>query len=57
MKYSPSKKRNFSKDQEVKLVDIITNRTPEEVGFKNRCNWTIVLVQEYIKNTFITKCQ
>lgn len=39
----------------IKLIDIITNYTPEEVGFKNRCNWTIALVQEYIQNTFNVK--
>ena len=26
--------------------------TPEEVGFKNRCNWTIALVQESIQKKF-----
>lgn len=30
----------------------ITTHTPEEVGFKNRCNWTIALVQEYIQKKF-----
>ena len=55
MKYSPGKKRKLSKEQEVKLVDIITNHTPEEVGFKNRCNWTIALVQEYIHRIFNVK--
>ena len=52
MKYSPGKKRKLSKEQEVELVDIITTHTPEEVGFKNRCNWTIALVQEYIHKKF-----
>ena len=52
MKYSPGKKRKLSKEQEIELVNIITTYTPEEVGFKNRCNWTIALVQEYIKNKF-----
>lgn len=52
MKYSPGKKRKLSKEQEVELVNIITTHTPEEVGFKNRCNWTIALVQEYIQKKF-----
>jgi len=52
MKYSPGKKRKLSPEQEVKLVDIITNHTPEEVGFVNRCNWTIALTQEYIRDNF-----
>lgn len=52
MKYSPGKKRKLSKEQEVELVNIITTHTPEEVGFKNRCNWTIALVQKYIKKKF-----
>ena len=55
MKYSHGKKRKLSKEQEVKLVDIITNHTPEEVGFKNRCNWIITLVKEYIQKTFNVK--
>ena len=56
MKYSPGKKRKLSKEQEIELVNTITTHTPEEVGFKNRCNWTIALVQEYIKIDCQYKC-
>ncbi len=38
MKYSSGKKRKLSKEQQIELVNIITTHTPEDVGFKNRCN-------------------
>lgn len=52
MRYSPGKKRKLTPEQENKLFDVIVNHTPEDVGFVSKCNWTIALVQEYIKKEF-----
>lgn len=46
------KKRKLSLEQEDELRNVITENLPEDVGFENRCNWTIELVKDYIKNKF-----
>ncbi|MGL6107081.1 IS630 family transposase [Romboutsia sp.] len=45
-------KRKLSPEQEENIKKVITEKIPEEVGFENRCNWTIALVKEYIKDKF-----
>lgn len=53
MKYDNcGSERKLSPIQEKELLDIISNHTPNEVGFINRYNWTIALVKEYIKNKY-----
>nr|WP_315080673.1 winged helix-turn-helix domain-containing protein [uncultured Clostridium sp.] len=44
--------RKLSTEQEQKLVDVITNNTPDEVGFESRKNWTIKLVQKWVLSNF-----
>ena len=34
------------------LAETITTQTPDQVGFPNRKNWYINIVQQWIKNTF-----
>ena len=52
MKRSPGAPRLLTKEQEVMLAEIITTQTPDQVGFPNRKNWYINIVQQWIKNTF-----
>lgn len=53
MKYDNcGSERKLSSSQENELLDVISNHTPNEVGFLNKSNWTIALVREYIKNTY-----
>jgi len=52
MKRSPGAPRLLTKEQELILVEIITTKTPDEVGFPNRKNWYINIVQQLLKNTF-----
>ena len=37
IKYSPGAPRKMNPQQELELVDIITNNIPEDVGFESRC--------------------
>ena len=52
MKKSSGAPRKLNSEQEKNLINIITNNTPDEVGFKSRKNWTIQLAQAWVLNTF-----
>lgn len=52
IKYSPGAPRKMKPEQESRLVEIITNNIPEQLGFGNLCNWTIAIIQQLIKNEF-----
>lgn len=45
---SCGKKRRINTEQEKLLVDIITTKTPDEVGFESRKNWTIELIRQWV---------
>lgn len=47
MKYSPGAPKKLSKEQEYKMVEVITNSTPDEVGFESRKNWTLYIIREW----------
>jgi putative transposase len=51
-KLSPGAPRLLTPEQEKELELIITTKTPDEVGFPNRKNWYINIVQEWVKNTW-----
>jgi putative transposase len=51
-KQSPGAPRLLTPEQEKELELIITTKTPDEVGFPNRKNWYINIVQEWVKNTW-----
>lgn len=51
-KKSTGAPRKLSKEQEDIIVDLITNNTPDEVGFDSRKNWTIELVRQWIISNF-----
>jgi transposase len=52
MKHGTGAPRKLSKEQETLLFETITNRTPDEVGFESRKNWTIEIARQWIINTF-----
>ncbi|MEG0578169.1 MAG: IS630 family transposase [Bacilli bacterium] len=52
IKKSTGAPRKLNPDQELKLVDVITNNTPDEVGFESRKNWTIELIRQWVINNF-----
>ena len=55
MKHSTGARRKLSKDKEVLIVETVTNKTPDEVGFESRKNWTNVetLLKHIYKENFI----
>jgi len=57
MKHSTGAKRKLSKEQENKIVEVITNKTPDEVGFEGRKNWTIEIIRQWtIKEFDVVMC-
>ncbi len=48
----PGAPRLLTPEQEKELALIITTKTPDEVGFPNRKNWYINIVQEWVKKTW-----
>lgn len=52
MKKSPGAPKLLTADQETILAEVITTKTPDQVGFPNRKNWYINIVQQWIKDNF-----
>jgi transposase len=52
MKFSPGAKRKLNTEQQNQLVEVIINKTPDEVGFEGRKNWTIELIRQWAINQF-----
>jgi transposase len=52
MKKAPGAPKKLSAEQEQKLIYIITNNTPDEVGFEARKNWTIELILQWVIANF-----
>lgn len=48
MGYSTGAPRMLNDEQEAKLIEIITTKTPDEVGFPNRKNWNIAIIRQWI---------
>jgi Transposase and inactivated derivatives len=44
--------RFLSKDQEKKLYEIITTKTPDQVGFGNRRNWNANIARKWVSDNF-----
>jgi putative transposase len=42
----------LSKDQEEKLYEIITTKTPDQLGFGNRKNWNASIACKWVSNNF-----
>lgn len=52
MKHSSGAKRKLNPNQEEQLIKVITNNTPDQVGFECRKNWTIELIRQWVINEF-----
>lgn len=52
MKRSPGAKRKLNPEQEKMIVEVVTNKTPDQVGFKCKKNWTIELIREWVIKEF-----
>jgi putative transposase len=52
MRHSPGAPRMLTDEQEQKLYDIISTKTPDEVGFEYRKNWTSSLAVQWVKANF-----
>lgn len=52
---SPGKPRFLSAEQEKGLLEAVTTKTPDEVGFENRKNWDCKLIAQWIQNTYGVK--
>lgn len=52
MNHSPGAPRLLTADQEKELVEVITTKTPDEVGFAPRKNWTIAIIRQWVIDNF-----
>ncbi|GAU78336.1 hypothetical protein F3D3_2969 [Fusibacter sp. 3D3] len=52
---STGKPKFLNDDQEKKLFEVVTTKTPNEVGFENRKNWDCNLIAHWILNTYGVK--
>lgn len=55
MGHSPGTPRYLTPEQEKEIAEIVTTRTPDEVGFPSRKNWYINIVQELVKQKYGVK--
>ena len=53
MVHSCGKRRRINTEQEKLLVEIITTKTTDKVGFESRKNWTIELIRQWVINKLI----
>lgn len=49
---STGKPKFLTNEQEAKLFEVVTSKTPDEVGFENRKNWDCTLIAQWILNTY-----
>lgn len=52
MKHSTGAKRKFNSEQQSKIFQVVTNNTPDEVGFEGRKNWTIEIIRQWAIKEF-----
>lgn len=52
MGHSTGAKRKINAEQEKLILETVTTKTPDEVGFENRKNWTIELIRQWVINEF-----
>lgn len=48
----PGAPRLLTKEQEQILLETISTKIPDEVGFEHRINWNAILVKEWVSNHF-----
>lgn len=42
----------MTEEQEKKLVEIVTTKTPDEVGFPPRKNWNAWIIMQWVKENY-----
>lgn len=52
MEYSTGRPRQLTEEQELKLYQIIVNKTPSDVGFPANMNWTSPIIRKWIEQEF-----
>lgn len=52
MSYSTGAKRKLNSIQEQVLTDTIINKTPDNLGFESKKNWTIEIVRQWVIREF-----
>lgn len=52
IKHGTGAPRKLSIEQENLIVETVTTKTPDEVGFESRKNWTIEIVRQWVINNF-----
>ena len=52
LQHSPGRPRYLTPDQEQQVKEVVTNKTPQDVGFPAEMNWTAPLVARYMAETF-----
>ena len=50
--HSPGAPRRLSDEQEAKLVEVISTKTPDEVGYPNKKNWTVIIIKHWVLDNF-----
>lgn len=51
-KYSPGSPRLLTTEQERNMVIVITEHTPDEVGFPPSKNWNLRIIREWVKRNY-----
>ncbi len=58
MECSTGRKRQLTPEQEMKLYQVIVDKTPVDVGFQARMNWTAPIIRKWIEQEFnVTYCE
>lgn len=58
MGFSTGRKRQLTPEQEMKLYQVIVDKTPVDVGFQARMNWTAPIIRKWIEQEFnVTYCE
>ena len=55
MNFSPGRPSLLSSEDKQAVIDVVTNKKPEDVGFKAEMNWTAAIVREWLIREFNVK--
>lgn len=53
--HSPGAPRMLTDEQEAKLVEVITTKTSDEVGYPNKKNWNVNIIKHWVLDNFGVK--
>lgn len=52
LNHSPGAPRMLTGEQETSLINVITSKTPDEVGFPNKKNWNVNIIKQWVIDNF-----